>query len=392
MSFEGAIEAFGRETISGWASYVIDGQHRPVQVVLRLRTRGTLSPTTILDRDGRTGFIYRLPPELHAMTWSDFLDDFEAVTARCSEHPEAREWRVPLFKSVLSPLNPDNRTTLLASRLREYQFEPKPGGSIAAFTIAYNEHLVLPIWARYYTAHFGAENLFVIDQGSDKPYEDLLPEGVNIVRLPRDMFDNWLIARIVAVFQRFLLESYESVLYTDSDEFVCATPEALAGHSLSEFLRALPRPVGITTGYDLIHDTATEKPFDPSRPLLSQRRFMHRQTMMDKPLISRIPLNWVPGFHNAAEGGERIQGLYMLHLRWFDLDHALVKGGFYRASQWSQFDVQHKLADYQRQGADEILARFRSFSEIGARLRDATFDPDQPNTVVPDWMSRAITI
>jgi hypothetical protein len=82
----------------------------------------------------------------------------------------------------------------------------------------------------------------------------------------------------------------------------------------------------------------------------------------------------------------------MLHLRWFDLDHALVKGGFYRDSQWSQFDVQHKLADYQRQGADEILARFQSFGEIGARLRDATFDPEQPNTVVPDWMSRAISV
>jgi hypothetical protein len=52
----------------------------------------------------------------------------------------------------------------------------------------------------------------------------------------------------------------------------------------------------------------------------------------------------VPGFHTAAEGGSPIAGLYLLHSRWFDLDQALIKGGFYRSSSWNQFDVEHKLA------------------------------------------------
>jgi hypothetical protein len=392
MSFEGVVEAFSREIISGWVSHIDAGTRTFPDVRLHFRTLGSFVPTDTVDRGDRTGFVFRLPSTFHDMKWPEFLDDFDAVIATSLDHPESGQWRVPLYKSVLAPLNPDNRTGLLAARLRDYQVRPKPTGRIAALTIAYNERVMLPLWAKYYAAEFGAENLFVIDQGSDQEYGDLLPKGVNIIRVPRDMFDNWLIARQVAIMQRFLLESYDSVLYSDSDEFVCAEPGTLEGRSLAGHLTSLDAAIGITTGYDLLHDIATEAPYDATRRLLSQRHVMRRQPMMDKPLISRLPLNWVPGFHNAAEGGVRIPGLYLLHLRWFDLDQALIKGGFYRTSNWSTFDVEHKLADYQREGENEIVSRFRTNSAIAAELRGATFDPAASHTVVPGWMRSAVTI
>jgi hypothetical protein len=344
MAFEGAVEAVSREVISGWASYVVGEKRTFPDVRLQFKTFGSFAPTRTIDRGERTGFVFRLPPELQAVAWPDFLDDFDAVIAQSPQHPESGQWRAPLYKSVLSGLNPDNRTGLLAALLREYSVIPKTNGRIAALTIAYNERLMLPLWAKYYGAKFGPENLYVIDQGSDLPYDDLLPKGVSIIRLPRDMFDNWLIARLVAVTQRLLLESYDSVLYSDSDEFVCADPNIIGSHSLCDFLRSLSEPIGITTGYDLLHDIASEAAYDRDRPVLSQRRVMRRQPSMDKPLISRLPLNWVPGFHTAAEGGSPIAGLYLVHSRWFDLDQALIKGGFYRSSSWNQFDVEHKLA------------------------------------------------
>ena len=392
MAFDGVIESFSRNTITGWAGYIIDGKRHFPQLRLQFHKHEAISPSETVDRGERTGFVFRLPEVFHEMKWRDFLEDFDAIIASYPADTGAGQWRVPFFKSVLAPLDPDNRTALLAARLREYQIAPKPDGKIAAFTIAYNEPLMIPLWAKYYAEQFGAENLFVIDQGSDETYGDGLPKGVNIIRLPREAFDNWLIARTVAVFQRLLLESYDTVVYSDSDEFICSDPRVLEGKNLAEHLLSLPVPVGITTGYNLVHDLATEGAYDPTRPLLTQRRFLHRMTTMDKPLVSRLPLNWVPGFHNAAEGGVTIPGLYMLHLRWFDLDQALIKGGHYRSSAWSAFDVENQLASYQREGEQEIISRFRSLSAAVSRLGDAEFDPMANFTVVPAWMRAAIAI
>ena len=393
MSFEGVIEDFGRETISGWASYLDRGNRTFPDVRLYFRTLGSFAPSGVIDRvDERTGFVFRLPPEFRDIGWTQFLDEFDSVTATSPDHPNAGEFNIPFYKSVFSSLSPDNRTGLRAARLRDYDTRPKPNGRIAVLTIAYNERLMLPLWAKYYAAQFGAENLFVIDQGSDQRYDEILPKGVNIIRVPRDMFDNWLIARQVAIMQRFLLESYDSVLYSDSDEIICAAPDVLRGKSVAEYLGSLSAAVGITTGYDLLHDISSEAPYDPGRPLLEQRRVMRRQPTMDKPLISRLPLNWIPGFHSAAEGGIPIPGLYLLHLRWFDLDQALIKGGFYRTSSWSEYDVEHSLAAYQREGEGEIVERFRANSVVAADLRNTTFDPTASHTVVPDWMRTAIAV
>jgi hypothetical protein len=285
-----------------------------------------------------------------------------------------------------------NRTTLGGSRLKDYSLGPVPGGRLAAFTIAYNEALMIPIWAKYYAEVVGPENLYILDHASDVDYTTMVPKGVKVIRLPRDAFDNFLIARTVAMFQRFLLESYDSVLYTDSDEFVCADPELAAGRTLRDVLLQLDVPIGITTGFNLWHDLANESAYDPAKPLLSQRRMLARETHMDKPLIARVPLSWVPGFHSALEGGTRVPGLYMVHLRWFDLDHALVKGGHYRESKWNRFDVEHGIAAYQRLGAEEIVHVFRGTNASFTRQPTQEFGPDAQRTFVPDWMKEAVWI
>jgi hypothetical protein len=392
MGFAGAIEVFSRGSIVGWSGYMADGSWHPVQLQLRFRTRGSIDRADVYDRDGRTGFTFQVPIDIQTLDWSGYLDEFDCVVARCPNYPDAGEWLVPLYKSVLRSSNPDNRTALLAARLKEYRIAPKPDGRIAVFTMAYNEQPMLPLWARYYASQFGAKNLFVIDHGSSPPLIDLLPREVNVYRLPRDGFDHWFVVRLIAFMQRFLLEVYDSVVYVDADEFFCATPEALAGRSLSDFLLELASPVGIPTGYDLMHETETEGPFDPSIPLLEQRHYMYRNPHIDKPLIARVPLNWTPGFHSAAEGGQAIDGLYLLHLRWFDLDYALRKGDLYRKSEWNEFDIEHRLGEFERQGDAEIRQKFRTFNDVASRLHGSTFDPRERYTVVPDWMRNAIKI
>jgi len=394
MGFDGVVESVSQTRITPWASYDFPGEKAALRLILRFHKLGVLLPTsTRLRGDGLTGFTFVLPKQFQDLTWAEFIADFHGVQAEYEGPNGVERWIVPLYKSVLATLDPKNPTTLLVDRLKGYKRDPQPQGRIAALTIAYNEFVLLPLWVPYYAKHFGAENLFVIDQGSDETYNLTLPPGINIIRVPRDVFDNWLIMRLVATMQRFLLESYDSVLYTDSDEFVCGSPEALGGRSFRQFLLELEQPIGICRGYDLHHNVDREPSYDNSCPVLRQRRLIRYQPMMDKPVISRFPLNWVPGFHTAREGGARIPGLYMLHLRWFDLDEALNKGARYRRSKWDQADLETRIAEYQRDEDIQVINRFKGWTNSFAGIKeDAVFDANAEFTVVPDWMRQEISI
>ncbi len=393
MSFDGVIESFSAGQISGWISHTTapEAGSERLSVQLRFHRLGTFNPTHVAPRSERaTGFIFKLPPSFLQMPWQAFLDEYDGVFASHTSNPADR-WRVPFFKSVLGAFDPNNRTVVVAERRREYSFGPKPEGRMAALTIVYNEHQILPLWAKYYASVVGAENVFVLDQGSDQPYTDL-PEGVTVIRLPRENFDNWLIMRLVATFQRHLLESYDAVLYADSDEFLCVAPDVLKGESLKSFLLDLPDPVGITTGYNLHHDILREGALDPARPVLEQRKYLTRERSMDKPMISRIPLNWIPGFHTAREGGTIVPGMFMLHLRLYDLDAALLKGGRYRTSKWDPYDVEKGLASYQRDSEDDIVNQFRRRAEVFGQITATEFDISAATTVIPEWMRHALWV
>jgi hypothetical protein len=394
MGFDGVVESVTQARITGWACYNLPDRREFPRLMLRFHTLGAFpSMGTTVRGDGITGFTFDLPPQFQELSWGQFLAEFHGVHAEFETPAGVERWMVPLYKSVMASFDPKNPTALLLDRLQRYKINPQPQGRVAALTIAYNEFTILPLWAHYYAKQFGAENLFVIDQGSDEIYDSLLPAGVNIIRVPRDMFDNWLIVRLVATMQRFLLESYDAVLYTDSDEFVCASPDVLRGRNFKQFLLEIEQPIGITRGYDLHHDIGIEPAYDASRPVLEQRRLIKYQPMMDKPVISRVPLNWIPGFHRAREGGTPIPGLYMLHLRWFDLDEALSKGARYRASKWDASDIEKHIAEYQRDEDVQVINRFKAMAGSFAHLKsEVVFDDSADLTIVPDWMREAVPI
>jgi hypothetical protein len=358
---------------------------------LRFHTRGSFAPTRIEQRhNGMTGFVFELPPEFQRIAWAEFLEDFQGVFAECDTPEGTERWMVRLFKSVMAAFDPSNKTAIQAEVLTQYKMEPKPNGRVAVLTTVYNEPLMLPLWAKYYGQEFGPENLFVLDHESMMENELPISGKVNILRLPRDVGDSFLNVRMMSFYQRLLLEVYDTVIYVDSDEFLCVDPAVAAGRSLREFLLELAEPIGIATGYNLHHIISSEPPYNPLLPLLLQRRVIVRTTSMDKPAVSRVPLNWIPGFHYCREGGSRVDGLYLLHLRWFDLNQAQHKGSKYRASKWSKRELEKELASYNRAGADEITAQFQSWARRAQGLGDVTFDPEADMTVIPDWMREAI--
>ncbi|WP_372620947.1 glycosyltransferase family 2 protein [Falsiroseomonas sp.] len=185
---------------------------------------------------------------------------------------------------------------------------------IAAFTMVYNEPVMLPLWARHYGREFGAENLFCLDHGSD----DGSTAGVvaNTIRLPRGEFHEAKRAAAISAFHTSLLSYYDAVVFSDSDEFLVADPARHAG--LAPFIAARCQRTVTAFGFNVLPVIARDPPMDWHRPVLAQRRFACFDRKYCKTLISRVPLNWTPGFHNCDVPPNRDRDLYMFHLKFAD--------------------------------------------------------------------------
>jgi len=130
-----------------------------------------------------------------------------------------------------------------------------------------------------------------------------------------------------------LLKTYDWVLFTSPDEVVVADPNKY--QNLKEFIHALDAEDGIRPrrkrvehvyckGYEVRHVHKDEPPLDPNKKILEQRRYWHFSPPYNKPLLSRVILEWVVGHHKIDKESDDDQqyrfhkDLYLIHLKWFD--------------------------------------------------------------------------
>lgn len=233
---------------------------------------------------------------------------------------------------------------------------------IAAVTIAYNEDFILPKWVDYYGKQLGCENLYVIDDGSDVKPRTYLPPAVNVVQQPRTSFDSWRLSRSLGIFQRLLLETYDVVIVTDSDEFIVVADPRF--RDLREYLMALditrPRRL-VPTGWELTHLRSSQAPLDLSRPIVEQRKSLLRNEVMDKVAIFNESVSFTPGQHRCYEKTERAEDLHLIHLRFFDYDFSRRKLERYRSTQWAAGDLAAGLSFHQRKEFSELDEEFAGF-------------------------------
>ncbi len=184
---------------------------------------------------------------------------------------------------------------------------------IAALTMSYNEPVWARVWARHYSRQVGAENCFLLDHGSDDGSTTGL--GVRVERLPRSPLDEEARAERIGERARALLERYDAVVHSDTDELLVADPARYT--DLVAFASSVPDEVVTAIGLDLQHVASEEGPLDPWRPIGEQRRWVRFSAAMCKPAFVRRPVRWAPGFHScdfAAITG----GLFLFHLRYAD--------------------------------------------------------------------------
>lgn len=223
---------------------------------------------------------------------------------------------------------------------------------IAAMTFVLNEFTNLPIWIRHYGGNFGHENLFVVDRGSDDG--STLDLGrINKIRVPRDAFDEHQKTNFLASMQRGLLEYYDAVVYTDCDEIIVPDPARYAG--LRQYIETRDFEYATCVGLNIHHVLTREPPLDFTRPILEQRKYAILRVPTCKTAISRIRLNWLPGFHVCDKPPKIDPDLFLFHTRAMDYASLIQRHLFYLQIEWSERSLAANFGAHARYALDRIV-------------------------------------
>ena len=231
-----------------------------------------------------------------------------------------------------------------------------------------HEKVMLPIWLSYYSRYFQPEDIYVLTHNSKEDHMRESREKYKFNELEKnygEIFDSGIQLEIVKETQKELLGTYDYVLYTDIDEIVIPDPDLFTG--LDSFIDKFKQDYIYCKGYEILHNTELEPDLDISKPpLLQQRKYWAFNINISKPLLSRIPLNWIHGFHQLDEDNtydkvcQKIDPrLYLLHLKRIDWNIAKDRfeyTGYSRATT-THFDGQ--FLQYNDR-AELIPERFRN--------------------------------
>lgn len=238
---------------------------------------------------------------------------------------------------------------------------------IAIVTMQYNEGFYIPRWIDYYAGLVGVENLYVIDHDSDEEVRAKL-SGVSVLRYPRSALDDQERARFVSKFVNALLELYETVIYTDCDEFISHDPRRFA--SFTDWLDATDFEHSTCIGFNVVTILEEENAVLLDGPILAQRRHVHFVSPMCKTSLVRKPIRWGGGFHHANQP-PRFHGAYLFHLKYADVAERLRRQALTRALDWAHLDQ----GNHQRTNDIDLMNHYRSFSKLERRdWDDATIE------------------
>ncbi len=166
----------------------------------------------------------------------------------------------------------------------------------AVFTIIQDEPYFLPKWVAHYRTLFPARDMYILNHG-DGPVTT--NEGIVVPVHRTASFDhNWL-RDTVQAFQRFLLQSYECVLFVEVDEIVFSNDGKPVMDFIDIFLASDCHAVRCH-GFEIVHMRDREPALQEGVPILCQRGFWSPSRMYSKILLSKRPLKWVIGFHDIT--------------------------------------------------------------------------------------------
>jgi hypothetical protein len=194
--------------------------------------------------------------------------------------------------------------------------------SVAVLGIFGRENFFSPIWKKYYGGLFGVENLHIIGSIATDEYLNIF-EGANFHELGSTTHgDNAYIIKRVMQLQYELLQSYETVVFADSDEFIVPDPDKY--RNLKEFLELNNDIYFKVQGWNVVHLINQEPNINLDLPIISQRKYWYKNGSEfgggeSKMLIIRKPhVSYIAGMHWSEPSVIEHSDLFNFHLREFD--------------------------------------------------------------------------
>jgi hypothetical protein len=241
----------------------------------------------------------------------------------------------------------------------------------AVFTIVKNESYFLPKWIKHYQQYFDKADIYVLDhQSNDGSTEDL---SVNVVPVINELaFDHQWLVETVQNFQIKLFESYEVVIFAESDELLYTLDKPL-NEMIDDFISDQGQQLVTCVGYEVKQDLDNEATIMYTDKIFKYRDYWYRSAFhYDKTLISKIPLNWVWGFHDTIGHAKNYAySLHMVHLHRCDFELMLERHAE-RAKKWNikndgdGVGFQHRLGE-----RDQVLSYFNQIPAPVERIPDS---------------------
>ena len=201
---------------------------------------------------------------------------------------------------------------------------------IAVISMARNAGFFVRKWISYYSAQFGAENLYLVLDGHDQapPPDAGAIHCISVPHLPLGrLAGDRNRARLVSHLARSLFMRYDIVIAHDIDEYLVIDPAL--GISLSDYLQRPTRRFSASAlGLDVGQHTEREQAIDPERPFLQQRSYAHVSARYTKAVVAFRPLTWGSGFHRVKGKNFHIDpNLFLFHFGMVDYKAAETKTG-----------------------------------------------------------------
>ena len=235
----------------------------------------------------------------------------------------------------------------------------------AVFTIVKNESYFLPIWIKHYKKYFSNSDIYVLNHQSNDGSTDNL--DVNVIEVVNELaFDHQWLVNTVGSFQSKLLQEYNCVIFAESDELIYSIDKNL-NDTIDDFISSDFNYVKCK-GYEVIQDLENEKSITEEDSIFDNRDNWYECSLYNKPLLSKVPLNWAWGFHNLSHYPETdpigTYGLTLCHLHRVDFEF-MLKRHEERAKKWNLKNDGNAGAHHRICDRDELL---KFFNDVNSEI------------------------
>lgn len=184
----------------------------------------------------------------------------------------------------------------------------------------HKEAFYIPYWQNYYGGLFGHENLYVMGDLTNDPFMKLFHKKVNTMEFGAKYHKDYdYHVATMKNLQTQLLDKYETVIFAEADQFIA--PDLEKYRDLPDFLDKNHDEYFTFQGYNVIADLDNEPPLDPTKSLLSQRKWWHLEPTESKMCIVRKPVEFYSrGFHYSTPSVAPHPDLYNIHMHEADFE------------------------------------------------------------------------